>query len=103
MKVQKVKIVNDCYESSNTRDILLDGVITKKFVEYLGFLGKLLVFEEFDVPYFKVIVKGEYTIKGAFGKKTIRVLLPEDVPDYSLDGLIDYINNFKKQEKRNHN
>ncbi len=99
MKVLKVKIIDDCYESSNTRDILLDGTITKQFVEYLGRLGKLLVFEEFDIPYFKVIVKGEYTIKGAFGKKTIRILLPEDVPDYSLDSLIDYINKFRKTRK----
>lgn len=96
MKVVKTKKVDDCYESSNTVDILLSGPITHNFVEHLGKLGKLLLFEDFDIPYFKVIVKGEYTIKGAFGKKTIRVLLPEDVENYPLDNLIKHIESFKK-------
>lgn len=96
MKVVKIKKVDDCYESNNTVDFLLSGEITKEFVEHLGTLGKLLFFEDFDIPYFKVIVKGEYTIKGALGKRTIRILLPEDVEDYPLDNLIQHIENFKK-------
>lgn len=96
MKVVKQKKVADCYESSNTIDFLLSAPITKSFVEHLGKLGKLLIFEEFDIPYFKVIVKGEYTIKGAFGKKTIRILLPEDIENYPLEGLVDHIESFTK-------
>ncbi len=96
MKVVKIKKVDDCYESNNTVDFLLSGEMTKEFVEHLGTLGKLLFFEDFDIPYFKVIVKGEYTIKGALGKRTIRILLPEDVEDYPLDNLIQHIENFKK-------
>ncbi|ROL60007.1 hypothetical protein D9V87_03055 [Bacteroidetes/Chlorobi group bacterium MS-B_bin-24] len=96
MKVVKQKKVTDCYESSNTIDLILSAPITKPFVEHLGQLGKLLLFDEFDIPYFKVIVKGEYTIKGAFGKKTIRILLPEDVEDYPLDSLVQHIENFNK-------
>ncbi len=96
MKVVKTKKVDDCYESSNTIDILLSGTITKEFVEHLGTLGKLLFFEDFDIPYFKVIVKGEYTIKGALGKRTIRILLPEDIENYPLDNLIQHIEDFKK-------
>ncbi|ROL58391.1 hypothetical protein D9V84_01255 [Bacteroidetes/Chlorobi group bacterium Naka2016] len=95
MKVVKQKKVDDCYESSNTVDLLLSAPITKDFVEHLGKLGKLLLFEEFDIPYFKVIVKGEYTIKGAFGRKTIRILLPEDVENYPLDPLVQHIESFK--------
>jgi hypothetical protein len=96
MKVVKQKKVTDCYESSNTIDFILSAPITKPFVEHLGQLGKLLVFDEFDIPYFKVIVKGEYTIKGAFGKMTIRILLPEDVEDYPLDSLVQHIENFNQ-------
>ena len=96
MKVVKQRKVTDCYESSNTIDFVLSALITKNFVEHLGQLGKLLLFDEFDTPYFKVIVKGEYTIKGAFGKKTIRILLPEDVEDYPLDSLVQHIENFNK-------
>ena len=96
MKVVKQKKVTDCYESSNTIDFILSAPITKPFVEQLGQLGKLLLYDEFDIPYFKVIVKGEYTIKGAFGKKTIRILLPEDVEDYPLDSLVQHIENFNK-------
>jgi len=96
MRVLKQKKVSDCYESRNTIDFVLSAPITKKFVEHLGQLGKLLLFDEFDIPYFKVIVKGEYTIKGAFGKKTIRILLPEDVENYPLDSLVQHIENFSK-------
>jgi hypothetical protein len=94
MKVLKQKKVTDCYESNNTIDFLLSAPISKEFVEHLGKLGKLLLFEDFDIPYFKVIVKGEYTVKGAFGKKTIRILLPEDVEEYPLDSLVQHIEMF---------
>lgn len=96
MKVVKIKKVEDCYESSNTRDLLLSQPITENFVKYLGKIGKLILFDEFDIPYFKIIVKGEYTIKGAFGKKTIRMLLPEDMPDYPLDSLIKVISDYEE-------
>lgn len=98
MKVVKQKKVDDCYESSNTIDFLLSAPITMSFVDHLSKLGKLLLFDEFDIPYFKVIVKGEYTIKGAFGKKTIRILLPEDVENYSLAKLLDHIESFIEEE-----
>lgn len=94
MKVIKIKKVEDCYESSNSRDIVLSSPITKDFIDYLAKLGKSFFFEDFDIPYFKVIVKGEYTIKGALGKKTIRILLPEDLPDYPLDKLAEYIDSY---------
>ncbi|MCX7880452.1 MAG: hypothetical protein N2517_07300 [Ignavibacteria bacterium] len=97
MKVLKVKEVKDCFESNNSCDFLLSGPITKEFAEYLGKLGKFLYFDEFDVPAFKVIVRGEYTVKGAIGKKTIRILLPEDVSNYPLDNLINYINQYKQK------
>lgn len=98
MKVIKLKKVEDCFESSNTRDIVLSSPLTVDFVNYLGKLGKLLLFDDFDIPYFKVIVKGEYTIKGTLGKKTIRILLPEDIPDYSLDSLVEYINSYSEMK-----
>lgn len=100
MKVLKQKKIEDCYESSNAVDFLLSSPITKEFAEHLGKLGKFLLFEEFNLPYFKVIVKGEYTIKGALSKKTIRILLPEDVKDFPLDNLVEYINNYKGKEKK---
>ena len=69
MKVKKIKKIEDCLEGTNVRDFLLDGFLNKKFIDYLGKLGKYIYNDEFAKPFFKVIVRGKYTIKGARGIK----------------------------------
>ncbi len=101
MKVVKVKKVEDCYESSNARDIILSSQITKDFAKHLGKFGKLLLFDEFGISYFKLIVKGKYTVKGAFGKTILRVILPEEDVDISIDDLVKHIESYKGKEKNN--
>jgi len=95
MIVKKIKKIEDCLEASNVRDILLDGFLTKKFIDYLGQLGKYIYNDEFAKPFFSIIVRGKYTIKGAQGNKTLRIMLPDTVEtnDY-LDSLKNYIEKF---------
>ncbi|OGU13647.1 MAG: hypothetical protein A2X61_02050 [Ignavibacteria bacterium GWB2_35_12] len=96
MKVLRVKNINDCFESTNVRDAIVDSPINKKFIDYLGKMGKLIYENSLEKPYFKVIVRAKYTIKGSQGNKTIRMMFPENAGDEYVDEIVDYINRFKK-------
>ncbi len=88
----KTKKIDGCLEGTNVKDILLSDAISQEFIEKIAILGKLIFYEDLQKPFFKVIVKGKYTIKGSIGNKSIRVVLPkEDNPQYFQD-LIDFIN-----------
>lgn len=94
MNLVYYEIVEDCIEAKNVYDAYLCINNNNKFIDYLGKLGKLVYFEDFDKPYFKVIVRGEYTLKGVKDDSKIRVLLPDDAGVDSLDVIKKYINNF---------
>jgi hypothetical protein len=97
MIIKAIRKIEDCLESTNVRDIILDGYITKKFIDYLGLMGKLYYNDEFLKPYFKVIVKGRYTVKGAQGNKTLRIMLPEtETSNDYLNPLIEHIQKYEK-------
>ena len=95
MKFKEYKIIEDCLEGSNVRDILLDEPSTKEFIYYFEKIGKLLFFDELPKPMYKIIVKGKYTIKGIAGNNTMRVLLPDNESDESLQELKEFINNYE--------
>ncbi|TAL69316.1 MAG: hypothetical protein EPN82_07175 [Bacteroidetes bacterium] len=95
MKVLRVKNINDCFESTNVRDAIVDAPISKSFIDYLGKLGKLIYEASLEKPYFKVIVRAKYTIKGSQGNKTIRMMFPENAGDMYVDEIVEYINQFK--------
>jgi aspartate oxidase len=78
MQVVKVKKVEGCLEGTNVKDLFLDIEMSKDFIDHLGSLGKLIYFDETRKPIFKVIVRGQYTLKGAESTRTIRILMPED-------------------------
>lgn len=91
MKVIKVKKIEDCLESTNVRDILLSRQMDKRFIFYLGNLGKLVYNDNFDKPFFSVIVKGKYTLKGAETNKILRVMLPENALDTDIPSIREFI------------
>lgn len=95
MKVINYKQVEDCLEGTNIRDLLLDEPINKEFVEKLARLGKLFFYEDMKKPFFKIIVRGKYTIKGAIGNSSIRVMLPENAEFEMMKEIIDFINEEK--------
>ncbi len=94
MKVLKHKKIEGCLDGTNVRDILLDGLIDKKLVLYIGELGRLIYKEEMAKPFFRVIVRGKYTLRGSQGNKTIRVILPDDAGDTEMQEIAEYIEKF---------
>ncbi len=78
MEILKVKKIEDCLEGKNVWDLLLNKPITKGFIFHLGLLGKMIYQDFFPKPFFTLIVKGRFTIKGSESNQTIRLLLPDD-------------------------
>ena len=95
MKVLKIKTIGDCLEGTNVRDLLFDSEITEDFVFYLKPLGKLVYNTSFDKPFFRLIVRGKYTLKGSVGNKTLRVLLPTDADDAFIREFSAFVEGYK--------
>jgi hypothetical protein len=94
MKVVSEKIVDDCIESSNVVDLLLDNEISKEFIFYLSEFGRLIYQYQIEKPFFKIIVKGRFTLKGSQFNKSIRVLFPDKDYSIELDEIKERIENY---------
>jgi len=87
MKVVEIKKIDGCLEGRNVWDLLLDDKITKQFIESLGKYGKLIYQDQMQKPYFTIIVRGKFTIKGSENNQSFRAILPENAGMERLDEL----------------
>ena len=94
MKLVSMKKVEGCLEGANAYDFHFDSPIDKAFCDYIGAWGKYIYNDSFDKPFFKVMVKGYYTIKGSVGNKTFRVLLPETPFQEILDEIEENLKHY---------
>ncbi len=94
MKVVMTKKIEGCLEGTNVYDILFDCVSDKKFVDYLSRLGSLSFNDQMAKPYYRIISKGKFTVRGSLGNHTVRVTLPENAPKETMDEIISLINNY---------
>jgi len=97
MTILRIKNIEDCFESSNVRDIIISPPISKDFIFYLGRLGKLFYHDELEKPYFRIIIRGKMTIKGAETNKTVRVLMPDEPDEEEFEVLKNHIMSYKKE------
>lgn len=79
MKIIKISEAESCSDGNIGFDIYFDENIDENFAEYLGKLGKYKIDNTFDEPFFKVIVRGYYTLKGFLGKNYLRMIVPESI------------------------
>jgi hypothetical protein len=79
------------------RDIIISAPISKDFIFYLSRLGKLFYHDELEKPYFRIIVRGKMTIKGAETNKTVRVLMPDEPDEAEFDALKQHIIDYVKE------
>lgn len=95
MYIVAIKKIEGCIEGTNVKDLLFDEPISKLFAEYLGRLGKYIYNDNFDKPFFKIIVRSYYTLKGSIGNRSIRIILPSSIDEDILRNLINYVNEFE--------
>jgi len=94
MKIIKQKKIEGCLEGANVKDIKLDGKITRELVLHLGELGKLVFTDELVKPFFRIIVRGQFTMKGSIGNRTFRLLLPNEGEEELMNILNQHIEAF---------
>ncbi len=94
MEVLGVKKVEGCLEGTNVRDIFLDEAIEDRFINFLSQFGKLVINSEIEKPFFKIIVKGQYTLKGSSANKSLRVILPENAGEELIANIIKNIDSY---------
>lgn len=94
MKITDVKIVDNCLEGKDVRDLLFDRKVTKEFVGYLAALGKMIYHDFKPKPFWSLIVRGKYTLKGAVGNNTARLLLPDDNDSLIISELKEIIKDY---------
>ena len=92
MKVIAVKKIENCLSGKNVWDLELSNVIGERFLAHLSKLGKLSIHQFKPKPYFTIIVRGQYTLKGSVGNRTMRLLLPDTAEKKVPDELIEFIN-----------
>lgn len=94
MKINKIEEAENCTEGNVGYDVYFDVNIERIFADYLGKLGKYFIDNTFEKPYFKVIVRGYYTLKGTIGNDNLRLLVPETISKEILKEFEEYINNY---------
>ena len=93
MKVIDVKHVEDCFDGSLIKEILLDTDISKELIFRLGEGGKVRYYDNFARPFFKVSVEELYDLKGIEGNRTMRVHMKSQ-KKYTLDEFLVKIESY---------
>ena len=94
MKIVAQKKVEGCIEGTNVYDVFFEESINLNFIDFLSNYGKLIQNDDIENSFFRIIVKGKYTIKGSIGNKTLRILLPDSDCKILLDEIIGLIENY---------
>jgi hypothetical protein len=81
MQITSLQKVEGCLEGTNVRDVFFDDEITVEFARELGKSGKLILKDKINKPFFKIIFRGKFTVKGSLGNDNIRAILPEGSGD----------------------
>ncbi len=95
MKILDIKDLEDCFDGSFIKEILLDEKVTKEFIFHLGKMGELHYYPHFPRPFYNIDA-GEISMKGVENNLTIRVTLYKPG---KLKELENQINNFGKLNK----
>lgn len=96
MQVVKIKHVEDCFDGSLIKELLLSEEISRNFIFAVGKDGDIQYFDNFARPFFKIRIHGRYDLKGIQGNRTMRIHI-KNTEEYSLDDFIDFINGISQK------
>ncbi len=97
MKIIKISDAESCADGNIGYDIYFDNNTDQKFIGYLAKLGKIKIDNTFDNPYFKIIVKGNFTLKGSIGRNFLRMIVPESIFKQIIKDFEKYISNYQNK------
>lgn len=73
MRVRALIEVEDCFDSSTIREVVLDEALSAAALRRLEPLGAIECHTEFPRPFFRVKCRGGYYFKGVVGADSFRV------------------------------
>ncbi|MGI6649009.1 MAG: hypothetical protein ACOX5W_08115 [Bacillota bacterium] len=88
MKILKLTVVEDCLDGAFIYEVALDSPLTLSNVRQLTVMGKLELFENLPIPFFRLMNKDFY-LKGVVGKTTFKLVLTNLEWKLKLDNLIE--------------
>jgi hypothetical protein len=94
MKLMYFEYIEGCLDGQNVHDAYLNDDVDSRFAEYLGLLGKYSVYTDYGKPFYRIIVKSKYTIKGSIGNNNFRIILPDDELISYLEEIKIHVNSF---------
>jgi hypothetical protein len=95
MKIMYYEYIEGCLDGKNVHDAFLNDDVDIDFAAYLGLLGKYSFYKEFDKPFYRIIVKSKYTIKGSLGNNFFRIILPDDELLNYLEEIKNYVKSYE--------
>jgi hypothetical protein len=93
MKIVEIKDMEDCFDGSFIKEILLDGPVTREIILFFGNAGELQYFPTFPRPFYRL--DGRYfVLQGIEGSRTIRITLNRKDVNQSLICFKELIANY---------
>lgn len=90
MTILDIKHIEDCFDGSSVKELLLSSPITSTLIQDLGSKGHLQYFPHFARPFFKLRITNKVDLKGIEGNNTIRIRLRMPL-EKNLQDLIDLL------------
>lgn len=90
MNVVDTKHVEDCFDGSLIKEVLLSDKVVKDQIFSMGKGGYVQYFPDFPKPFYKVRVEGVFDVKGIEGNRTMRVHIKEP-EEFPLEKFIEFL------------
>lgn len=97
MKILYLTLIETCAEAQNAYDVFFTDEINEDFIEKFNDVAKISYSKFGEKKYFRIIVKGKYTIKGFINNDNFRVLLADNLEVNFINELKEFINNLCKK------
>ena len=91
MKVNEVREVENCFDGTFIRELVLSDPSEESFIMRLGEGNELEYHPEFPRPYFKIDNYGVWSIKGVLGDNIFRVIFARNASISDQDQLVQLI------------
>jgi len=75
MKIVEIKHIEDCFDGSFIKEILFDEPVIEFIIKKIGKYGNLHYYKDFARPFYKIIFRDNFYLKGVENNLTMRVLM----------------------------
>ncbi len=96
MKLLYLEIIETCIEAKSAYDAFFSDTLSKEFIDKFSKIGKVVYNEKIGSTYFRIIVRGKYTIKGFINSDNFRIMMADNLDNEYLYEIKQNIENITK-------